>query len=81
MSRTVVLFFFLRKEAERSEFEKVPNSTTFVSWKMNFNNEVYSSSGFPTGARVWINEVDSARNTNELKSSTGWFLISPGVSG
>ena len=37
---------------------------------MNFNNEVYSSSSFHTGARVWINEVDSARNTNELKSSS-----------
>ena len=71
--------FFLRKEAERIEFEKVPDSTTFVTWKMNFNNEVYSSSSFLTEAMVSINEVDSARNTNELKSSTGCFLISPGV--
>ena len=48
-----------KKEAERIEFEKLPNSTKFVIWKMNFKSGVCSSKSFPTEAVVWINESDS----------------------
>ena len=58
------------KEAKRSEFEAVPNSTFFVIWKMHFQSEVCSSSRFPTEAMVWINEIDSAENMDELKLSS-----------
>ena len=57
--RTVVSF--LHKEA--------PNSTTFVIWNTNFKSDVCSSSGFPTEAMVWIDDVDSSRNMDESKSS------------
>ena len=40
------------------------------SWfdQMNFKSGVCSSSSFPTEAVVWINEIDSARNMDELIS-------------
>ena len=38
-------------------------------WKMNFKSEVCSSSSFPAEAVVWLNEDDSARFIDELKSS------------
>ena len=53
-----------KKEAARIEFEKSLFQTP--SWKMNFESEFCSSSSFPTEAMVWINEIDSARNMNEL---------------
>ena len=58
-----------KKEADRIEFEKFPNSNTFVIWKMNLQREVCSSSSFSREAVVWINETDSARNMDELKLS------------
>ena len=36
---------------------------------MNFKSEVCSNSSFPTDALVWINEIDSAKNVDDLKSS------------
>ena len=55
-----------KKEAARIEFEKILYSNSFVIWKMHFASEFCSSSSFPTEAMVWINEIDSARNMNEL---------------
>ena len=46
-----------KKEAERIEFGKFPNSTTLVIWKMNLKCEFCSSSSLSTEAMVWINEV------------------------
>ena len=43
---------------------------TFVIWEMNFKSEVCSSSSFSTEAMVWINDVASARHTDEIKSSS-----------
>ena len=48
----VIVFGGSEKEAKRIEFEKSPNSTTFVNWKMNFKSEVCSSSSFPTQVAV-----------------------------
>ena len=59
-----------KRGAERLEFEQCPNSATFVTWKMYFNSEDCSSSSFPTEATVWINEVDSAKKMDGLKSSS-----------
>ena len=59
-----------KKEAKNIEFEKLQNSNTFVICKMNFKSEVCSSSSYPIEAKVWINEIDSDRNMNELKSSS-----------
>ena len=40
-----------KKEADKIEFEKFPNSNSFVIWKMNFKSEVcWPSSSFPTEA-------------------------------
>ena len=72
---------FGRKKTERIVFGKFPNSTTFVIWKMNFKSEYCSSSSFPTEATVWINEIDSARNMDELEQCNSlswdeWFQTS-----
>ena len=37
---------------------------------MHFQSGVCSSSSFPTEAMVWINEIDSAENMDELKLSS-----------
>ena len=37
-----------KKEGDGSEFEKFPNSNTFVIWKMNFKSGVCPISSFPT---------------------------------
>ena len=58
------------KETERIEFEKFPNSTTFMISKTNCKSEVCSSSSFPTEVMVQINETDSARNMDELRSTS-----------
>ena len=47
-----------KTDAERIEFEKSPNSTIFVLWKMNFKRGACSSSSFPTEAKVSINEMN-----------------------
>ena len=56
-----------KKEAKRIEFENLPFLTTFVFWKMK--SEVAPAQVFPTEAMVWINELESVRNIDELKSS------------
>ena len=56
----------MKKESERMEFQKFPDSTTFAIWKMNFKSDVFPSSSFPTEAKVWINEIDSAWDMDEL---------------
>ena len=58
-----------KQEAERNELEKFWNSNSFVMWKMNFKSEVCSCFSFPTEAVVWINEIDSVRNMEGLKSA------------
>ena len=45
---------FIRKEAERIEFDKFPNSRTFVIRKMNFKCEVCSTSSLPQ-PEIWTN--------------------------
>ena len=37
---------------------------------MNFKSVVCLSASFPTEAMVWVNEIDSARNVDELKLSS-----------
>ena len=59
-----------KKEADKNEFEKIPNSNMLVIWKMNFESEVCSSSSLPTEGMKWIAEVVSAWNMDELKSAT-----------
>ena len=58
-----------KKEAERIELEKFPNSNSFVIWAMNFKIEVCSNYSSPTGVVVWMNEIDSAKNVDDWKSS------------
>ena len=62
-----------KKKADRIEFEKFPYSRTFGIWRMNFKRGVCSCSCFPTEAMVWINEICSVRNMDELKSSNSIF--------
>ena len=59
-----------KKYADKIEFEKFLKSNTLVIWKTNFKSEGCSSSSVPTEAMVWINEINSARNMDELKSSS-----------
>ena len=59
-----------KKEAEQIGFEKFPGSNSCVIWKVLFKIEVCSSSSFPKEAMGWINEIDSARNMDELISFT-----------
>ena len=54
-----------KKEAERIELEKFPNSDSFVTWTMNFKIEVCANYSSPTGAMVWINEIESAKNVDD----------------
>ena len=58
-----------KEEAERTEFVDFSNSNSFVLWTMNFKSEGCSSSSLPTKATVAVNEIDSAKNMKELKSS------------
>ena len=60
----------MKEKSGNIEFETSPNSNLFVIWRMNFKSEVCSSSSFPTDAMVGISEIDSARNMDELKSSS-----------
>ena len=62
-----------KKDAERIEFVKFPNSTTFASLKINFKTEVCSVSSFPTEKMVWITEFDSAKGRDEIKSCSSKF--------
>ena len=59
-----------KKEADKIEFEKFPNWNQFVIWKTNFKSAVCSSSSCSTEAMGWIKEIGSARNMDELKSSS-----------
>ena len=52
------------------EVEKCPNSNTLVMWMVNFKSEVCSGTSFPAEAMVCINDIDSANNMDELKSSS-----------
>ena len=56
-----------KEEAEKHEFEKFPNPNSFVVLKINFTSAF--APHFPSEAATWINDIDSARNIDELKSS------------
>ena len=59
-----------RTRSDQMESEKFLNFNSFVIWKMNFMSGVFSSPSFPTEATVWVNDIDSAREMNELMSSS-----------
>ena len=50
-------------------FDKFPTPTTFACWKIRFKTEVCTCSQFPTGAMLWIKEVEMVESVVDLKSS------------
>ena len=47
-----------RLQISEPHFDKFPNPTTLVCWKIRFKTEVCTCSQFPTEAVLWIKEVD-----------------------
>ena len=39
-------------------FDKFPTQSTFSCWKIKFKNQVSACFGFPSGAMLWIKEVE-----------------------
>ena len=50
-------------------WEKLPDSTEFQSWKVNFKTEVCSKSADPHLTLHWIKEVEMVKSVDELVSS------------
>ena len=46
-----------------------PTPSTFSGWKIRFNTQVSSCSGFPSEPMVWIKEVEMVDSVDEFKSS------------
>ena len=58
-----------RLQISELHFEKFPTPTTFACWKIRFKTQVRTCSQFPTGAMLWIKEVEMVESVDGLKSS------------
>ena len=59
-----------RLQISDPHFDKFPTPATFACWKLRFKTEVCTCSQFPTGALLWINEVELVDSVDDLKSSS-----------
>ena len=50
-------------------FDKLPTPATFACWKIRFKTEVCTCSQFPTGAVLWIKEVEMVDSVDDIRSS------------
>ena len=58
-----------RQQISELQFDKIPLPSSFVCWKIRFNNQVTTCSDFPSEAMLWIKEVEMGDSMDELKSS------------
>ena len=58
-----------RQQISELQFDKFPNPSSFLCWKINFRNQVTTCSDFPSEAMLWIKEVEMVDSMDELKSS------------
>ena len=58
-----------RQQISELQFDKFPNSPSFLLWKIRFKTQVTNCSDFPSDAVLWIKEVEMADSLDELKSS------------
>ena len=58
-----------RQQTSELQFEKFPNPISFLVWKIRFKNQVTTCSVFPSGAMLWIKEVEMVDSLEELISS------------
>ena len=58
-----------KKEAEAIIFDKWPQPTELICWKMSFKNEVSHSSQYPRTAMLWKGEVEDIECIDELSTS------------
>ena len=54
-----------RQQISELQFDKYPNPSSFMCWKIRFRSQVTTCSDFPSEAMLWIKEVEM----DELKSS------------
>ena len=47
-----------RQQIPELQFDKVPTPSSFLFWKIRFKNQVTTCSDFPSGAMLWIKEVE-----------------------
>ena len=58
-----------RQQISELQFDKFPNSKSFLVWKFRFKTQVTTCSDSPTDAMLWIKEVEMVDSLEELKSS------------
>ena len=59
----------LSKEAEKLELEAWLGFRNFTIWRMNFRSEVSSCASRSIETMMWINEIESAKSIDDLKTT------------
>ena len=58
-----------RQQVSELQFDKFPNPSSFLVWKIRFTNQVTTCSDFQSEATLWMKEVEMVDSLDELKSS------------
>ena len=58
-----------RQQISEPQFDTFLAPQSFLVWKTRFKNQVTTCSDFPSGAMLWIEEVEMVDSLDELKSS------------
>ena len=58
-----------RQQIPESQFDNFPHPQSFLVWKIRFKTQVTTCSDFPSGAMLWIKDVEMVDSLDELKSS------------
>ena len=58
-----------RQQTSELQFDKFFTHSTLSCWKIRFKNQVTTCSDFPSGAMLWIKEVEMVKSLDEFKSS------------
>ena len=58
-----------RLQTMELQFDEFPTPSSFSCWKITFKTQVSSCSDFPSGALLWIKEVQMVDSVDDFKSS------------
>ena len=58
-----------RKQFSELQFDKFPTPSSFLYWKIRFKSQMTTCSDFPSGAMLWIKEVEMVDSLDEIESS------------
>ena len=58
-----------RQQISEVQFDKFRDPQSFLVWKIRFKTQVTTCSDFPSGAMLWIKEVEMVDSFDEFKSS------------